>query len=307
VFTSFEVSVVIPVYNAAAYVRKAVESAVFEPEVKEVVLVDDGYPDDALVVCSALADRFEKVKLFRHPNGENRGVGASRNLGITMANADHIAFLDADDYYLPGRFKAAAKLFLSNPEVDAVYEPVGTAYTSNRAKEIFCDWRGISLEEADNHLSYPSVPTSGRAFFYSLLEGGKGYPHTNGITLKKGLFDKAGLFNEQLKLHQDAELWIRMAYYGTFMPGGHRNPVAIRVAHMENRISGRNYQSMYSLNKTVYNWSKSLHLDKRASRAILRNYFASKYLAQLGKNSLWVKVAWRLRYYLARLAHTKYW
>ena len=81
----FEVSVVIPVYNAAAFVTQAVESALAQPEVREVVLVEDCSPDDSLAVCRQLAEKYPQVNLFQHPGGVNRGAGPSRNLGITKS------------------------------------------------------------------------------------------------------------------------------------------------------------------------------------------------------------------------------
>lgn len=75
-----KVSVVIPVYNAAPFVRDAVESALAQPETGEVILVEDGSLDDSLTVCRALAAENDRVKLYRHPNGENCGAGASRFL-----------------------------------------------------------------------------------------------------------------------------------------------------------------------------------------------------------------------------------
>ncbi len=62
----FKFSVIIPVYNAAAYVRHAVESALAQPETAEVILIEDGSPDNALEICENLASEFEKVKLLRH-------------------------------------------------------------------------------------------------------------------------------------------------------------------------------------------------------------------------------------------------
>src|SRR5690348_1774976 len=94
--STFNVAVVIPVYNAADYIAKAVESALLQPEVSEVVLVEDRSPDNSLQICQELVGQNAKVKLFRHPNGENRGAAASRNLGVRMSSAPYIAFLDAD-------------------------------------------------------------------------------------------------------------------------------------------------------------------------------------------------------------------
>lgn len=303
---NFNVAVVIPIYNAAKYIEKAVESVVHEPEVKEVILIDDGYPDHSVQVCRQLSQKYKRIRFFQHPHGENRGAGASCNLGIKMATAEYIAFLDADDHYLPGRFSTTAELFSRQPEVDAIYEPVGTVFADEEARRDFCKWRKISWEESADYITYPIQPLSGKELFYSFLRGDNGFPHINGITVRKSLFDKVGLFNARLRLHQDAEWWIRAAYTGNFVPGGHSKPVAMRLAHSENRIKDRNYESMYRFHESVYNWSIQDSVDPLAARIILKNYIISKCWRRYGDNLL-TKLLWRLSYYGVLLTNPRYW
>ena len=129
------ISVIIPVFNAARFVEKAVESVLAQPETKEVLLVEDGSTDESLKICRQLADKYEAVKLFTHPGNANKGAGASRNLGITRASGDFIAFLDADDYFLPDRFRAERKIFEEQPETDGVYGALGFHYYSEEGKK----------------------------------------------------------------------------------------------------------------------------------------------------------------------------
>ncbi|WP_228442012.1 glycosyltransferase family 2 protein [Chryseobacterium nematophagum] len=107
-----KISVIIPVYNAEKYVQQAVESALQFEKVYEVILVEDGSPDNVLSVCERLRDQYPRVKLFQHADKKNHGAGASRNLGIANASGDFIAFLDADDYYLSNRFDAEKNFLL---------------------------------------------------------------------------------------------------------------------------------------------------------------------------------------------------
>jgi glycosyltransferase involved in cell wall biosynthesis len=118
-FNHLSVSVIIPVYNAAAYVNKAVESALMQPEVAEILLIEDGSTDNSLAICKTIAEKNDKVKLLFHKNNTNKGAGESRNLGVKNAKSDFIAFLDADDYFLPGRFEAEKKMF-TDENVDGV-------------------------------------------------------------------------------------------------------------------------------------------------------------------------------------------
>lgn len=120
------VSVVIPVYRAPAFVRMALESALAQPEMSEVLLVEDGSPDDSLAVCEELRSLHSRVRLLRHPGGANRGAGASRNLGIETATAPYVAFLDADDYFLPGRFARDVALLEQDAGVVGVYRVMGS-------------------------------------------------------------------------------------------------------------------------------------------------------------------------------------
>ena len=74
-----KISVITPVYNAEKYITQAVESALQFPEVWEIILVEDQSPDNALEVCKTLAEKYDRVKLFQHPDKGNHGAGASRN------------------------------------------------------------------------------------------------------------------------------------------------------------------------------------------------------------------------------------
>ena len=129
------ISVIIPVFNAERFLQKAVESALLLPEVKEVLLVEDGSNDHSFEICKALETGNDKVRLFVHSNHENKGAGASRNVGIENATGDFIAFLDADDFYLPNRFEAERNIFETQPDVDGVYGALGFHYYSEQGKE----------------------------------------------------------------------------------------------------------------------------------------------------------------------------
>lgn len=225
---SFKVSVIIPVYNAERFLRNAVESAVHLEEVGEVILVEDKSPDNALEICKQLVREYDKVKLYRHPNEENKGAGASRNLGIEKSIFEFIAFLDADDWYLPNRFSVESRVLSSDIHVDGVYGATGYYYHD---KNLFTkDLTTISSKHINNNVLY-NLTTNRGAF------------HTNAITLRKNLLRKTGLFDTDLKLHQDTHLWYRVAHFGNIVPGIIDKPVAYRRVHSDNRIANRNRSS----------------------------------------------------------------
>lgn len=109
-------SVVTPVYNAAAFVAAAAKSALQEmPEDAELICVDDGSADESLAVLRAIVDPRLKILVQ-----ENRGAAAARNLGLEAAQGDFIAFLDADDLALAGRFAIPLRAFAADPKLAIV-------------------------------------------------------------------------------------------------------------------------------------------------------------------------------------------
>ncbi|SET41764.1 glycosyltransferase family 2 protein [Oceanicella actignis] len=96
------VSVIVPAYNAARYLERAVRSALEDQGASvEVIVIDDASGDETAEIAGALARRDSRVRLLR--NEANLGPGASRNRGMAAARGEWIALLDADDAFAPGR------------------------------------------------------------------------------------------------------------------------------------------------------------------------------------------------------------
>lgn len=107
-----KISVVIPLYNKEKYLRRAVESVLSQgPAVHEAIVVDDGSTDNGPARLAQLTD--PRLRLIRQPNG---GVSAARNAGIEAAAGEFIAFLDADDAWLPGFMDELQALMQAFPE-----------------------------------------------------------------------------------------------------------------------------------------------------------------------------------------------
>ncbi|WP_332020948.1 glycosyltransferase family 2 protein [Kaistella sp.] len=227
-----KISVIIPVYNAEKYVTNAVESALQFDEVSEVILVEDQSPDNALAVCKDLAEKYSRVKLLQHPDKGNHGAGASRNLGMKVASGDYIAFLDADDFYLPNRFDAERKLF-KNPDVDGVYGAIGVHYWSEKAKKQY-----FNIYQDKLTTVYKNHPA--KDVFPGLIgmRGSFGLFSIDALTIRKSALDKMdALMKTDLKLHQDTDFLMRLAFYNNLYPGILDEAVAVRGVHESNRIS----------------------------------------------------------------------
>jgi glycosyltransferase involved in cell wall biosynthesis len=110
------ISVVIPVFNGAAYVTQAIESVLDQTLLPaEVVVVDDGSSDSTAEVVQ----RYPPPVHYRRQT--NQGPGAARNLGIRESKGEFLAFLDSDDLWLPEKLRLQKALLDENPELDLVF------------------------------------------------------------------------------------------------------------------------------------------------------------------------------------------
>ncbi|MDR6922901.1 MULTISPECIES: glycosyltransferase [Chryseobacterium] len=267
-----KISVIIPVYNAEKYVSKAVESALQFDEVQEVILVEDRSPDNALLVCRELAGKYERVKLYQHPDQRNHGAGASRNLGMKKASSDFIAFLDADDYFLPNRFDAEKEIF-KDPEIEGVFNAIGTEYLTEKGKE------ECLSNINDQYLLTVNYQAEEKEVFRGLLgltprKFGSFFT-LDALTVKRSSIESKNLrFNESLRLHQDSDFIIKLAYHCHLKSGTIDQPVAIRGMHDDNRItkivkySPQYNQRQFLFWNSLFQWSEAVRPDKDAARHI---------------------------------------
>ena len=162
------ISVLIPFYNTEKYLAEAIQSVfnqTVEPE--EIILLDDGSTDESAKV----AERFvPRITLFHQ---ENAGISAARNALLKKANAEYIAFLDADDLWPPDHLKKLLEPFKSNNDL------------------------GIASGHVEQFLNDNSEELSKR-----IPEGQEVMPgYVAGASLiKKEVFDEVGLFDENLAL-----------------------------------------------------------------------------------------------------------
>lgn len=307
-----EISVIIPVYNAAGFLEKSVESALQFEEVKEIILIEDQSKDNSLQVCRKLADSYSRIKLFRHPDEENHGAAASRNLGLDKATYPFITFLDADDYYLPNRFDAEKELF-RDPKVEGVFNATGIEYLTEKGKKEF------QSKFNNSTLTTVNYPAEGIDVFRGLLglmpKTFGTFFHLNGLTIRKASIDRNNLrFNEILRVHQDSDFNLKLAYHCYLKSGNIKDPVAMRGIHDDNRItkivrySHQYNQRQFLYWRSLYEWARSNHLSDEYKNKIFLNYksfdlslktgwkkYSDLFLAAV-KNSRILKTQYRFTY-----------
>ncbi len=306
----FKVSVIIPVYNAAAFVRQAVESALAQPETAEVILVEDHSPDNSLEVCLQLTQEYTQVLLFRHPNGENRGAGPSRNLGMEKSTQLFIAFLDADDFYLPGRFDRVKQVFASNPDCDGVYEAVGQHFEdeAGKARWLESDMAGIEETTLDTLIAPGDL-------YRTLTKGGHGHIHLNGLVIRREVLSRSGYMDESIAdtLHEDTDFILRLAAVGKLLPGSIQEPTSMRRVHAQNRVSApRSAESIQRdrmrLRAATYGWMREHGTQEQrglAFRRLMRQWLS--YPSQPSSGAALARLLWLPFRYPSAIIEKDYW
>jgi glycosyltransferase involved in cell wall biosynthesis len=221
-----KISVIIPVYNAEKHLERAVYSALTQSEVEEIILVDDGSKDSSLQISKLFSEKDGRIKILHHEGNRNMGPSATRNLGILKSTFDWIAFLDADDFFLPNRFETACNILEDDASLDGVYESVEIEPYQNcpRGKiEVVKN----SIKPEDLFLNLSPLGDSGRF-------------HGNGFLVRKSLLEAAGLFNVDMVFGEDVLLWLKCAYLGRLKQGKTGRPVAIMTRDGNNLTNNVN-------------------------------------------------------------------
>ncbi len=190
------VSVVVPVFNGAAHVSDAIESVLAQTAGDlELIVVDDGSTDDTAAVIAGHADRDLRIVPLARPH---RGLSAARNAGLAVARADLVAFLDADDVWLPRKLEAQIAWLTAHPGCEACFTHTEEI---DDALRVITPWGDI--EERYGRASVgPRVLVE-----HGNLVAGSG----SGVMAIAAGLREAGGFDERLVACEDLDLWYRLA------------------------------------------------------------------------------------------------
>lgn len=214
------VSVVIPVFNRERHLGEAIESVLAQryPAELEIIVSDDGSSDGSRDVARSYGGR---VVLLEKPVGcRSQGAAGARNRGIARATQPYLAFLDSDDFYLPGHLTRMAGILERRPEIGFVISRVAQMRERD-GRRLFAPWTRLRVTERD--ATHPVV-------------AGSDIAHTNGFLFRTNVFPVVGVFDEAYSNHEDGDLWMRISerYRGAF--SDHYGAV-YRVAHDEGQLT----------------------------------------------------------------------
>ncbi|MBT9317206.1 glycosyltransferase family 2 protein [Leptothoe spongobia] len=254
------VSVVIPAYNAMAYLPEAIESVLAQTFADyDVVIVDDGSNDNIQTWVTTIKD--PRVRLVSQAN---RGLAGARNTGIRESDGDYIAFLDADDRWHPTKLEKQVTLMEASTNIGVVYtwmtlvnqtgEPTGRFVNNCVEGNV---WESLILSNCVGSGSNPMV--------------------------RRTCFEQVGDFDENLGSYmEDRDMWLRIAPYYEF------------AVVKESLVDYRQHPSSASKNWVAMARSARIILDKAVDMA--PSYISDEVKCDLIKRS-WARInlslAWK--------------
>lgn len=183
-----KVSVIIPTYNRARYICRAINSVINQTfKDLEIIVIDDGSTDETKGI---LVPFNGKIKYIYQ---SNQGISGARNRGIEEARGEYIAFLDSDDWWAPEKLAEQVKVLDANPRVGIVYS------------------RMPIINEKGEKIGMKPAGASGRNF-KELLEIWGDLP-TSTVMTRRECFEKVGVFDPALPPMEDIDMWLRIARF----------------------------------------------------------------------------------------------
>ncbi len=153
------VSIIVVFHNTRKFLHEAVESVLRQSFADwELLLVDDGSTDGTDEVARGYAAGDDAIRYLHHPGRSNRGISASRNLGVAHARGAYVAQLDSDDVWLPTHLEQHVKVLDAHPDAAMVYGPVERWYSwTGDAADAGRDFVARPLEGYERYLDPPEL------------------------------------------------------------------------------------------------------------------------------------------------------
>jgi glycosyltransferase involved in cell wall biosynthesis len=235
------VSVVLPAYNAEAYVRESIESVLAQSHADfELILLNDGSTDGTLEILREYESRDERIHVLTH---ENHGIAPTLNRGVTTATADWIAVMHADDVMEPNRLERQIEFVSQHPDL-----AVTSCFVA------YIDAQGRIMGRHSSELTTDEAVRNTRS-----REVVIGFHHP-GVMMRKRDIEAVGLYRQEFWPAEDLDLWNRIADAGGRILVQPEYLVRYRIHDAAASVREAR------LVRQKFNWIKQCTLDRRSGR-----------------------------------------
>lgn len=245
------VSVIIPSYNPGDTILRALHSVFMQTrQPDEVIVVDDGSTDNSAQLVKKF---YPSVKLIQI---KNSGVSAARNTGVKNSSGMLLAFLDADDFWHSKKLEYQLSIFEKFPDVSIcstkyISFELGEEFDYKKACTYNIEELSCTLTSFNQFIQHPFLATPS-------------------VILKRELFDKVGGFNEQLKIAEDIDLWLKCTYSAKYFLVHNRLTFVVKQPGSLSALAGSKDTDLLPLIETFLETNKVSFLTRNVAFRITK-------------------------------------
>ena len=207
--TAPTVSAITIFFNAETFIAEAIESVLSQTFSDwELILVDDGSTDKSTEIAQRYAQKYPQQILYcEHPNRQNKGMSAARSLGISLAKGHYIAFLDADDIWLPKKLEHQVAILDSHPKASMVFNPSKRWYSwTGQVEDSRRDWIETVSDRTNTLIEPPAL------FLASMLEQRVQSASTCSLLIRKEILEELGGFEQEFRGLYEDQVFLTKVY-----------------------------------------------------------------------------------------------
>jgi glycosyltransferase involved in cell wall biosynthesis len=302
------ISCIIIFLNGEKFIEETIAS-IFAQTYKnwELLLVDDGSTDNSSAIAQNYAKQYpDKICYLEHPNHQNQGMSATRNLGISQAKGEYIGFLDADDIWLPEKLAEQLTILARETEAAMVYGRTQIWYswnqkvTTDHPKDFFYD-----LGVTPNTLIKPPQ------LFIQLLENKYQTPTTCNALIRRAVFEKVGMFEKDFPTMYEDQVFFSKVLLERAVFVSDQCWAKYRQ-HPDSCSESADNQKYYETRKRFLHWLDNYLTSKQVSDPQIWQVFQKElwqsenpFWANLLNSPLIYKIQYKIKYYAGILIKGK--
>lgn len=267
-----EFSIIIPIYNVERYLKKCVESVLSQTvQNYEIILVDDGSPDNCGIICDHLAQENNRIKVIHKENG---GLSSARNAGINIANGKYLIFLDSDDYWDDKNALYNISNQLEETDADVLVFPAKRYYEENNKYTYILNLE-VDRKQVTNNDKFSAIKYLLENNIYRAAAWNK--------VVRKSIVDKYAMRYKEGYLSEDMEWCGDLLIYAKRFDF-YKNPFYVYRQQRVGSITKDKSEKLVA--DKIYMCEKGLNQAINESNSIMGNllasYYAYEYSVSLG-------------------------